>query len=651
MLDAHNARMRFASLLLSAVASIWVLLATVAPVGAQTGQTVTWRRYDVDLQVRSDGSVAVSEAYDMQFQGEPFTHGFRVIPSARTTGITGVTFAETTNGRQVGYAPGSNRAGTYSVAVVDQDVRVDWWFSPPTNASRSFVLAYVAQGAVRQYPDGDQLQWQAIYATNRPGDVQSSTVTVRLPAQYSAGDIKGALYRVSGQGSQGALPQVGTWSVQPDGSVRFDVGRLPPNTGAEVRVQFPHGAITAPPPQWQTDADRADQIAQTVAPIARFLALLASVGILAVGGMGLFLLWYSKGRDPSPGRVPARLEEPPSELPAPLAGTLVDGVADVEDAVSTLVDLGQRGEVLLSDEEGQDGAGRDVRVRLQAPVTDPRLRTYERTLLTALFGPGAKVGQEIAMSGARQRFAAAVPVLQAQLTSGVADAGLFVADPEAVRRCYRRFGWILVGAGVLVAMLVTQAVGSLVRIAWAPGVVLAAIGLAVVWLSRHMPRRTQPGALEAARWRAFRDHLMDERSRPDSPEAAEDFRRYMPYAVAFGVNETFLRKLEAAGAPPPSWYGQTAPTPGGVVVMPGPWMGGPWIGPGPHDGRRQASGPQETPGTMGPEMPNPQGWSDALAGLLNAASEAMAHGGNGGGWSGGGFGGGGGGGGGSGGWN
>jgi hypothetical protein len=91
-----------------------------------------------------------------------------------------------------------------------------------------------------------------------------------------------------------------------------------------------------------------------------------------------------------------------------------------------------------------------------------------------------------------------------------------------------------------------------------------------------------------------------------------------------------------------------------VVFVPGGWYGGyggPWLGPGPRppDGRSA-----NLPGGVGmptPSAPNAQGWSDALADLLNAASEAMAHGGGSGGWSGGGFGGGGGGGGGSGGFS
>jgi uncharacterized membrane protein YgcG len=157
----------------------------------------------------------------------------------------------------------------------------------------------------------------------------------------------------------------------------------------------------------------------------------------------------------------------------------------------------------------------------------------------------------------------------------------------------------------------------------------------LVLVAGAMPRRTRQGALEAAKWRAFAAHLHD------NPAIAPP-SHYLPYAVAFGIDQSYVHHLENIGSPPPAWYGRTGP--GGVVFVPGGFYGGPWIGPRSHDG----TAPQSPGGIAAPPAPNPQGWSDALAALLNAASEAMAHGGGSGGWSGGGFGGGGGGGGGSG---
>jgi hypothetical protein len=149
------------------------------------------------------------------------------------------------------------------------------------------------------------------------------------------------------------------------------------------------------------------------------------------------------------------------------------------------------------------------------------------------------------------------------------------------------------------------------------------------------------------RWRAFSSYL-SEASRSATPGATLP-AGYLPYAVAFGVDAAYVRHLESVGTPPPGWFnrGQWPAGPGGVVIMPGGWYGGGWHADGSAHGQPHPQG-QVGGGVAAPPAPVPQGWSDALAGLLNAASQAMAHGGGSGGWSGGGFGGGGGGGGGSG---
>src|SRR5262249_58351088 len=117
---------------------------------------------------------------------------------------------------------------------------------------------------------------------------------------------------------------------------------------------------------------------------------------------------------PAVGLVPPRLDQPPSDLPAPLAGTLVDGSADLQDAIATLVDLADRGVLTLHE------ADNDVRVTLHRPVDDSALRPYERVLLQAVFEPRATQG-DVMLSTARARFASAVPALEASLHAAVAD--------------------------------------------------------------------------------------------------------------------------------------------------------------------------------------------------------------------------------------
>jgi hypothetical protein len=604
-----------------ASALLLVLLSAGAAL-SQSQPAVVWQRYDVDLTVQTDGSLAVAETQAIAFNGT-VQHGQRVIPLDRTTAITDVGVAEQTGGREQSYTSGSNRPGTFATERVSDGFSIDWWFTPATNTTRSFVVRYVAHDAVRQYSGGDQVQWKAVYA-DRAGPVQASTITVHLPADAT----QSALYLYTAQG--GSAREVGT-AVRVDArTLRFTLDALPSGTGAEVRAQFPHGLITASSPPWQADADRADWIQQSLAPILTFLTLLLTLAIAVGGGVGLFMLWYSRGREPAIGPTPPVMDQPPSDLPAPLAGTLIDGSADLQDAVASLVDLGEQGVLTLKE---LPGARPDVLVTLHRSADDPALRLYERVLLTALFDRGATSG-EISLTAAQPRFAAAVPVLEERLHAAVAQEGLFVENPEQVRRRYTGLGAGLLVVGIGLAIVAGALLGWAVAVIWLPGLALALVGGGLMWLARAMPRRTPRGALEAARWRAFRAHLTDERR-----QGALD-PHLLPYAVAFGLDRTFLQQLEQAGTPAPGWYGSRGP----VVFMPGGYYGG--------GGResRPAGVPGSPPFAV-PQAPSPQGWSDALAGLLTAASEALAQGGGSGRWSGGGFGGGGGGGGGRGGFN
>ena len=62
----------------------------------------------------------------------------------------------------------------------------------------------------------------------------------------------------------------------------------------------------------------------------------------------------------------------------------------------------------------------------------------------------------------------------------------------------------------LLAVVSALLIGWIVPLAWLPGVLIALLSSVVLWFSRKVPRRTMRGALEAARWQAFRAHLMEE---------------------------------------------------------------------------------------------------------------------------------------------
>ncbi len=123
-----------------------------------------------------------------------------------------------------------------------------------------------------------------------------------------------------------------------------------------VRLQFPP-LVNAPTPTWQArdDEQRAQDEANDQRSAIYNLGFLALGGLGAiVGGISLYGLWYTKGRDPQVGPVASFLAHPPGDLPPGAVGVLLDESADQRDVVATLVDLGNRGVIKL-EESKSDG--------------------------------------------------------------------------------------------------------------------------------------------------------------------------------------------------------------------------------------------------------------------------------------------------------
>jgi len=74
-------------------------------------------------------------------------------------------------------------------------------------------------------------------------------------------------------------------------------------------------------------------------------------------------------------------------------------------------------------------------------------------------------------------------------------------------------------------------------------------------VGRYMPTKTAKGAEEKAKWDAFRNYLKNIEEYQDMEQAGDLFEKYLPYATAFGLDRTWIRKFAAAPHTPiPPWY-------------------------------------------------------------------------------------------------
>jgi uncharacterized membrane protein YgcG len=602
-------------------------------------KSLYWQRWDVNIDVQKNSDMLVEETQEIVFTSGTFRFGYRAIPLDRVDRIADVQLSEIINGIERPYTAESTQEYGFTTSVNGGNLEITWYFPPTADSTHTYVIRYRVVGGLRFYEGGDQVWWKAI-APDHNFPIRSSRVTITLPATFTQDQLKVASYGV---------PATSAFNEQ--GQVVFDAQNIPADQELEVRVEFPPGVVQGSPAAWQTAFDRQQSWGPVLSVIFGALGLMVLFG----GPLGVYLLWYTRGRDRPLGLVAEYIAEPPGDLPAGVVGTLVDEKADVKDIIASIVDLARRGALRMEEEKKEGflgiGSGSDYIFYLedQSKATRP----YERTLIKHIFGK-----QDVRrLSDLRQKFYTAIPELRQQLYQEVVNEGFFPRSPETTRRLWSGLGCAgLVVAGVI-AVFFLAILGDISPWVACPGASLAVAMVGLMIVGRHMPRKTPEGAEEAAKWLAFKRYLQTIEKHGDLEAVKDKFEEFLPYAVAFGLERRLIGQFAAVDTPAPSWWGP--------VFLPGHGYG--YGGGSARPSVGEAGGP---PGTLAGEGGRPPsldrmskgvgtslaGMSAGLGSMLTSASTVLTStppssssggGWSGGGFSGGGFGGGGGGGGGS----
>ncbi|HEY4720555.1 MAG TPA: DUF2207 domain-containing protein, partial [Anaerolineae bacterium] len=144
--------------------------------------SLSWPRYDVDIQINTDGTLTVTEIETIRFSGGSYRKGFAVIPQKHGS-ISNVTVWE---GNQRYQLSGSAQPHTFTIETNESgDIEITWYFPATSNSTHTFNLQYTVRDGLLYYPDKkyDRLQWQAITADpDRQGVIAASEITVHLPS-------------------------------------------------------------------------------------------------------------------------------------------------------------------------------------------------------------------------------------------------------------------------------------------------------------------------------------------------------------------------------------------------------------------------------------------------------------------------------------
>ena len=271
--------------------------------------------------------------------------------------------------------------------------------------------------------------------------------------------------------------------------------------------------------------------------------------------MFMFWLWYTRGRDPRVGPIAVQYAPPEGMTPAE-AGALVDDEAGMRDITATIVDLAVRGYIVIEEKDKSQMMGlisnKEYIFHLKkSPNEWAGLKAHELVLLAGVFGNGLL--PDVELSTLQNQFYTKLPGIKNSIFGSLMERGYFQHRPDYVRSGYMSGGIVL---GVLMSLL-GNALAQKLGMAPGPFIIAAILSAGIiVGFGWFMPARTAEGAKALAGVLGFEDFLTHvEADRLDRiNKSPETFEKFLPFAMALGVEKKWVAAFKDIYSQPPSWY-------------------------------------------------------------------------------------------------
>ncbi len=504
------------------------LILLFALAASASAQPHNWRVSDFNdtISIAADGKALVSEKITLTFVGQ--WHGIhRTIPveypgpqGTNYTLFVDVLSVTDENGNKLKYD--STKSGN------DRDLKI--YIPGAVDTTRVVNIDYSVRNAVRFFDNYDEFYWN-VTGNDWPVPIDHASAFVTLP-ENAAGGLRAQAFT----GAYGSKQTEATAEVKGADVVSETISALPMRGGLTIDVYIPQGIFKPP------------------SALTKFFWFLGGNPILFLPLFTcavMFALWYSVGGDPDPGVSVAPQYEPPKGMCPAEAGTLLDDAIHPRDITSTIVDLAVRGYIKI--EEKVDTFlvfhHKDYLFHLLKPreqwSTD--LTPHERVMLENIFVSG----NETRLSDLKNRFYAVIPIVRQDIMSALKSKGIYTLDPESAN------GYSI-AAGIAIAILVVavQVMGWMNLFYSIPLVMGSVLVSAVIWwlFARQMTAKTVAGArtrIAVLGFQEFMNRVDADRIKRMPPDT---FEKFLPYAMALGVEHHWAQAFDGIIKDPPSWY-------------------------------------------------------------------------------------------------
>jgi hypothetical protein len=399
------------------------------------------------------------------------------------------------------------------------------------NSTQTVTIEYTVSDALRFFEEHDELYWNV---TGDESNIPMQSASARIVLPEGTTGIRANAFT----GAYRSRAQDADIDIAGNGVEVRTRGRLGIHEGLTVAVAFDKGFVHEP-----TGAEKFLRVLRSN------LALLIPVGVFVI----MFYLWWTRGRDPRMRPITAQYE-PPDKLTPGEVGTLVDNSADMRDITASIVELAVRGYLTIEEKQKDHMLGllhdKNYIFHLKKPRESwSALKPHEQNLMEGLFASG----DNVSLSDLENRFYTVLPSIKNSIFDSLVAHGYYARRPDSVRATYIGIGlvvgFLLVAGGNLVASNLGMAPLAFIVAGILSGAIICGFG----WF---MPAHTEQGtrALEGALgFEDFLNHVEADRFNR-MIKTPEMFEKFLPFAMALGVEKNWSKAFQGIYTQPPSWY-------------------------------------------------------------------------------------------------
>jgi uncharacterized membrane protein YgcG len=401
------------------------------------------------------------------------------------------------------------------------------------DTTKTLVLTYKVSNGLKYFEDHDELYW------NVTGDewevpIESAAARILLPA--GATGVKALAF----SGAYGAREQQADVRITGPEILYQMMRPLGFREGLTAVVGWDKGLVAEPGPL---------QLSQ--------LFLRSNWPLsLPIGVFGLmWYLWYTRGRDPRLRSITVAYEPPDMLTPAEL-GTLIDNSPDLRDITATLVDLAVRGYLRIEERQeskllGFWSSSAFYLHRLKTSSEWTTLRAHEQAILRGIFSEDRTT--VVPLSDLENRFYRYLDGIKSSLFEQLLSRGYYAGRPDRVKQAYVTVGVIVAIASIFAAAWLSERYGIALQTGVGAGILS---GLIIIGFGWFMPARTIRGARVLEQVLGFEEFL----TRVESDrfqrvvKTPQMFEKFLPFAMALGVEQNWVRAFDGIYTQSPTWY-------------------------------------------------------------------------------------------------